>query len=178
MFWKLSAQNMICFLWCKFVQSCKLVWSVIVVSFYYSCAVAAWVKVWAPFFFFLFLLFYFGVTFVHANLCQPANFYNYSKQELQRKTIFFSQFPAGIELATSELKNQCLIHWTTAASLEHLGQKLIFNCQACSQGPRIFSRWRLLFRASSKCLRPVSVMLATATPQSPAMKRPLENLEL
>ena len=42
------------------------------------------------------LLFYFGVTFVHANLCQPANFYNYSKKELQRKTIFFSQFPAGL----------------------------------------------------------------------------------
>ena len=124
------------------------------------------------------LLFYFGVTFVHANLCQPANFNNYSKKELQRKTISFSQFPAGIELATSEFSDQRLIHWTTAASLEHLRQKLIFNCQACSQGPRIFSRWRLLFRASSKCLRPVSVMLATATPQSPAMKRPLENLEL
>ena len=123
-------------------------------------------------------LFYFGVTFVHANLCQPANFYNYSKKELQRKTIFFFQFPAGIELATSEFADQCLIHWTTAASLEHLRQKLTFNCQACSQGPRIFSRWRPLFRASSKCLRPVSVMLATATPQSPAIKRPLENLEL
>ena len=105
-------------------------------------------------------------------------FYNYSKKELQRKTIFFSQFPVGIELATSEFADQCLIHWTTAASLEHLRPKLIFNCQACSQGPHIFSRWRPLFRASSKCLRPVSVMLATATPQSPAMKRPLENLEL
>ena len=125
-----------------------------------------------------FLLFYFGVTFVHANLCQPANFYNYSKKELQRKTIFFPQFPAGIELSTSEFEDQCLIHWTTAVSLEYLRQKLIFNCQACSQGPRIFSRWRPLLRVSSKFLRPVSVMLATATPQSPAMKRPLENLEL
>ena len=103
---------------------------------------------------------------------------NYSKKELQRKTILFSQFPAGIELATSESADQCLIHWTTAASPELLGQKLIFNCQARSQGPRIFSRWRPLFRASSKCLQPFSIMLATATPQSPAMKRPLENLEL
>ena len=117
--------------------------------------------------------FFFGVTFVHANLFQPANFYNYSKKELQRKTILFSQFPAGIEFA-----DQCLIHWTTAASLDHLRQKLIFNCQARSQEPRIFSRWRPLFRASSKCLRPVSVLLATATPQSPAMKRLLENLKL
>ena len=123
-------------------------------------------------------LFYFGVTFVHANLCQPANFYTYSKKELQRKTIFLSQFPAGIELATAESADQCLIHWTTAASLELLRQKLILNCQACSQRPRIFSRWRPLFRASSKCLQPVSIMLATATPQSPALKRPLENLEL
>ena len=79
---------------------------------------------------------------MHANLCQPANFYNYSKKELQRKTIFFSQFPAGIELSTSEFEDQCLIHWTTAVSLELLRQKLIFNCQACSQGPRIFSRWQ------------------------------------
>ena len=30
------------------------------------------------------------VTFVHANLCQPANFYNCSKKDLQRKTIFES----------------------------------------------------------------------------------------
>ena len=121
----------------------------------------AWVKATCS----LLFLFYFGVTLVHANLCQPANFYNYSKKELQRKTFFFSQFPAGIELATSEFADQCLIHWTTAASLEHLRQKLIFNYQAGSQGPRIFSRWWPLFRASSKCLRPVSVMLATATPQ-------------
>ena len=61
------------------------------------------------------VFFIFGVTFVHANLCQPANFYNYSKKELQRKTIYFSQFPAGVELATSEFEDQCLIHWTTAA---------------------------------------------------------------
>ena len=44
--------------------------------------------------------FFLHVTFVHANLCQPANFYNYAKNELQIKTIFF-QFLAGIELATS-----------------------------------------------------------------------------
>ena len=61
------------------------------------------------------VFFIFGVTFVHANLCQLANFYNYSKKELQRKTIYFSQFPAGVELATSEFADQCLIHWTTAA---------------------------------------------------------------
>ena len=34
----------------------------------YSCAAAAWVKVSAPFFFFF--SFFFGVTFVHANLCK------------------------------------------------------------------------------------------------------------
>ena len=136
-------------------------------------------KIFENFLFFFFLLFYFGVTFVHVNLCQPANFYNYSKEEgITKKNNFFSQVPAGIELSTSEFEDQCLIDWTTAISLENFRQKLIFNCQACSQGPRIFSRWRPLFRASSKCLRPVSVMLATATPQSPAMKRPLENLEL
>ena len=99
------------------------------------------------------------------------------RRNYKEKQFFFSQYPAGIELATSEFADQCLIHWTTAASLEILWQKLIFNCQACSQGPRIFSRWRPLFRASSKCLPPVSIMLATATPQSPAMKRLLENLE-
>ena len=123
------------------------------------------------------VIFIFGVTFVHANLCQPANFYNYSKKELQRKTFFFCKFLAGIDLAISESAGQCLIHWATAGSANLLLQKLIFNCQARSQGPRIFSRWQPLFRASSKCLRPVSIMLATATPQSPAMKRPLENLE-
>ena len=137
----------------------------------YSCTVAAWVKVSAPFFLF------FRVTFVHANLCQPANFYNYAKNELQIKTFFF-HLPAGIELATSESAVQCLIHWATAASLNLLLQKLIFNCQAHSQGPRIFSRWQPLFRASSKCLWSVSIiMLAIATPQSTAMKRPLESLE-
>ena len=88
------------------------------------------------------------------------------------------KFLAGVELTTSRSTVQCLIHWATAAGLELLLQKLIFNFQACCQGPCIFSRWRLLFRASSKCLRPVSIMLDTATPQSPAMKRPLENLEL
>ena len=88
----------------------------------------------------VFLLFFFGVTFVHANLCQPANFYNYSQQELQRKTIFFFKFLAGVELATSESAVQYLIHWATAANLNFLLQKLIFNSQASSQGPHIFSR--------------------------------------
>ena len=90
---------------------------------------------------------------------------------------FFSQFLAGVELAISESGIRRLIHCATAASVNLLLQKLIFNCQTRSQGPRIFSRWQPLFRASSKCLRPVSIMLSTATPQSPAMKRPLENLE-
>ena len=90
---------------------------------------------------------------------------------------FFSKFLAGVELVISKSAVQCLIHWAMAASVNFLLQKLIFNCQACSQGPHIFSRWQPLFRASSKCLWPVSIMLATATPQSPAMKRPLENLE-
>ena len=89
----------------------------------------------------------------------------------------FFQFLAGFELATSESAVQCLIHWTTAGNLNTSLQKLIFKCQARSQGPRIFSRWQPLFRASSKCLRSVSIMLVTATPQSPAIKRPLENLE-
>ena len=90
---------------------------------------------------------------------------------------FFSKFLAGVELAISEAAVQCLIHWATAGSVNLLLEKLVFNCQARSQVPRIFSRWQPLFRASSKCLRPVSIMLARATPQSPAMKRPLENLE-
>ena len=36
--------------------------------------------------------FFFGVTFVHANLCQPTNYYNYAKNELQIKTICFFSF--------------------------------------------------------------------------------------
>ena len=114
---------------------------------------------------------------MHANLCQPANFYNHAKNELRIKTIFFFSIQREFELPTSGSAVQCLIHWATAANLTLLLQKLIFNFQARSQGPRIFSRWQSLFRASSKCLRPVSIMLATARPQSPAMKRPLENLE-
>ena len=99
------------------------------------------------------------------------------KERITNKNNLFFQFLAGFELATSESAVQCLIHWTTAENLNIPLQKLIFNCQARSQGARIFSRWQTLFRASSKCLRPVSIMLATATPQSPAIKRPLENLE-
>ena len=90
---------------------------------------------------------------------------------------FCSKFLAGVELAISESADQCLIHWATAARVVLLLQRLIFNCQARFQGPRIFSRWQPLFRASSKCLPPVSIMLVAATPQSPAMKRPLDNLE-
>ena len=76
---------------------------------FYSCAVAALVKVSAPFFFFFFfLLFYFGVTFVHANLCQPANFYNYSKKELQRKTIFFLSFQQESNSRPLNLKTNAL----------------------------------------------------------------------
>ena len=99
------------------------------------------------------------------------------KERITNKNNLFFQFLAGFELPTSESAVQCLIHWTTAENLNMPLQKLIFNCQARSQGPRIFSRWQPLFRASSKYLRPVSIMLATATPQSPAMKRPLESLE-
>ena len=54
------------------------------------------------------LLFYFGVTFVHANLCQPANFYNYSKKELQRKTIFFSSFQRESNSRLLNLKTNAL----------------------------------------------------------------------
>ena len=107
----------------------------------------------------------------------PAHQLLLCKERITNKNNLFFQFLAGFELTTSESTVQCLIHWTTAENLNMPLQKLIFNCQARSQGPRIFSRWQPLFRASSKCLRPVSIMLATATPQSPAMKRPLENLE-
>ena len=106
----------------------------------------------------------------------PPIFIIIQRRNYKEKQFFF-KFLAGVELAISESAGQCLIHWTTAGSVNLLLQKLIFNCQARSQGPRIFSRWQPLFRASSKCLRPVSIMLATGTPQSPAIKRPLENLE-
>ena len=106
----------------------------------------------------------------------PPIFVTIQRRNYKEKQ-FFSKFLAGVELAISESAVQCLIHWATAGSDNLLLQKLIFNCQARSQGPRIFSRWQPLFRASSKCLRPVSIMLATATPQPPALKRPLENLE-
>ena len=71
---------------------------------------------------------------------------------------FFSKFLAGVELAISESAVQSLIHWATAGRINSILQKLIFHCQARSQGPRIFSRWQPLFRASSKCLRPVSII--------------------
>ena len=103
----------------------------------------------------------------------PPIFIIIQRRNYEEKQLFF-KFLAGVELAISESAVQCLIHWATAGSVNLLLQKLIFNCQARSQGPRIFSRWQPLFRASSKCLRPVSIMLATATPQSPAMKRPRE----
>ena len=106
----------------------------------------------------------------------PPIFIIIQRRNYKEKQFFF-KFLAGVELAICESAGQCLIHWTTAGSANLLMQKLIFNCQARSQGPRIFSRWQPLFRASSKSLRPVSIMLARATPQSPAMKRPLENLE-
>ena len=58
---------------------------------YYSFAVAAQVKVSAPFIF-IFIIFISGVTFVHANLCQPANSYDYSQNKFQIKTSFFLSF--------------------------------------------------------------------------------------
>ena len=104
----------------------------------------AWVKAtWS-------LLFYFGVTFVHANLCQPANFYNYSKKELQRKTIFFSQFPAGIELSTSEFEDQCLIHWTTAVSLKHKRQKINIKLSSLFPGPSHLFKMAAAFQSKLK----------------------------
>ena len=78
------------------------------------------------------------------------------------------QFLAGFELATIESAVQCLIHWTTA----YLTVKLVPRALASFQDGSRFSE-----HLSSKCLRSVSIMLATATPQSPAIKRPLENLE-
>ena len=105
----------------------------------------------------------------------PPIFIIIQRRNYKEKQFFFLSFQR--ESNSRPLKLQTNIHWTTAASLELLGQKLIFNCQACSQGSCIFSRWQPLFRASSKCLWPVSIMLAMATPQSPAVTRPLENLE-
>ena len=128
------------------------------------------------------LVLFFLIIFFWCHICackfMPARqLLQLCKERIINKNNFFFQFLAGFELATSESAVQCLIHWATAENLNIPLQKLIFNCQARSQGPRIFSRWQPLFRASSKCLRPVSIMLATATPQSPAIKRPLENLE-
>ena len=118
--------------------------------------------------------YYYYFLFLVSHLCMPI-FIIIQRRNYQEKQFFF-KFLAGVELPISESAGQCLIHWATG-SVNLLLQKLIFNCQARSQGSRIFSRWQPLFRASSKCLRPVSIMLARATPQSPAMKRPLENLE-
>ena len=118
--------------------------------------------------------FYFFYFWCHICACK---FMLARQRRTYKEKQFFSKFLTGVELAISESAVQCLIHWATAGSANLLLQKLIFNCQARSQGPRIFSRWQPLFRANSKCLRPVSIMLATATPQSPPMKRPLENLE-
>ena len=106
----------------------------------------------------------------------PPIFIIIQRRNYKEKQFFF-KFLAGVKLAISESGGQCLIHWATAESVNLLLQKLILNCQARSQDSRIFSRWQPLFRASSKCLRPVSIMLARATPQSPAIKRHLENLE-
>ena len=108
----------------------------------------------------------------------PPTFIIIQRRNYKEKQFFFLSFQRESNSRPLNLQTNALSTGPRQQSLEHLRQKLIFNCQACSQGPRIFSRWRPLFRASSKCLRPVSVMLATATPQSPAMKRPLENLEL
>ena len=80
---------------------------------------------------------------------------------------FFSKFLAGVELAISESAVQCLIHWATAGSVNLLLQKLIFNCQASSQDPRIFSRWQPLFRASSKCLCISQFQLHPSPPPPP-----------
>ena len=96
----------------------------------------------------------------------------------KEKQFFYLSFQRESNSQPLNLQTNALSTGLRRQDLELFRQKLIFNYQACSQGPRIFSRWRPLFRASSKCLRPVSIMLATATPQSPALKRPLENLEL
>ena len=123
-----------------------------------------------------YLFFIFGVTLCMQIYASPLIFIIIQRRNYKEKQ-FFCKFLAGVELAIFKSAAQCLIHWATAGSANLLLQKFIFNCQARSQGPRIFSRWQPLFRANSKCLRPVSIMLARATPQSPAMKRPLENLE-
>ena len=71
-------------------------------------------------------------------------------------------FLAGVELATSESAVQCLIHWTTAAGLVLPLQKLIFNSKCHFQAPSTFQNGRF---GSSRYLRSISIMLATATPQ-------------
>ena len=125
----------------------------------------AWVKATCSL---LFLIIFFWCHICACKFLPAHQLLQLCKERITNKNNLFFQFLAGFELATSESAVQCLIHWTTAENLNMPLQKLIFNCQARSQGPRIFSRWQPLFRASSKCLRPVSIMLATATPQSPA----------
>ena len=113
--------------------------------------------------YFFLIIFFFGVTFEHANLCQPANYYNYSKNELpQIKTIFFKLFLPGVKLAPSESAVQCPIHWASATGLDLLLQNLIFNKKFRFQAPSTFQNGRF---GSSRYLWSVSIMLATATPQ-------------
>ena len=115
---------------------------------------------------------------MHANLCQPANLYNYAKNELQIKTFFFFSLQRESNSRPLNLQSSMLSTRLRRHALISNSKNEYLYCQVRSQSPRVYSRWRPLFRARSKCLRPVSIMLATATLQSPAMKRPLENLEL
>ena len=71
----------------------------------------------------IFIFFIFGVTFVHANLCHPANFYNYSKKDLQRKTIFF------FLRLVRESNSRPLDLQSNALSTRLQRHALIFNCK-------------------------------------------------
>ena len=110
-------------------------------------------------------IFIFCVTFVHPNLCQPANFYNY----------------AGIELVISESAVQYLIHWATDARPYYKIAKIAILVNLVSRLPYVFNMAAFLKTMRVRCLRPVSCYIshanATAT-RGAATKRPLKNLEL
>ena len=108
----------------------------------------------------------------------PANFYNYSKKELQ-KTIFFFKFLAGMELMTSAV--QCVIHWATDACPDERNEKIAILVNFVSRPLYVFNMAAFLITRKAQRLRPVSCYIshgnATAT-LGAASKRPLKNLEL
>ena len=103
------------------------------------------------------------IFWCHTCACKfmPARQFLLFKEGITEKNIFF-KFLVGVELATSESAVQCLLYWATAAGLDLCSQKLIFNSKCRFQAPLTFQNGHF---ASSIYLQPVSIMLATATPQ-------------